>query len=118
MGFEAIFFETHDDAYYREPQEGATARLVSPQDPAERKVFIPFRKCRYPVQLLFGTFLLLVGFLAFNPASTFATTLGRLVSWLHEIFLFLRADLIVAHSSATTLLAAAGGGVGGQTFKT
>lgn len=25
-----------------------------------------------------GTFLLLVGFLAFNPASTFATTLGQL----------------------------------------
>ncbi|CAK8991498.1 unnamed protein product [Durusdinium trenchii] len=86
-----FFFETHDDAYYREPE-----------DPAELKVFIPFRKCRHPVQLLFGTFLLLVGFLAFNPASTFATTLG--------------ADLVVAHSSATTLLAAAGGGVGGMLF--
>lgn len=79
------------------------------KDPVEKKVFIPFRKCRHPVQLLFGlsaavgkehsaeasvwscaicgsiastphpgTFLLLVGFLAFNPASTFATTLGCL----------------------------------------
>lgn len=86
-----VFWERHDDAYYREPQ-----------DPAEKKVFIPFRKCRHPVQLLFGTFLLLVGFLAFNPASTFATTLG--------------ADLLVAHSSATTLLAAAGGGIGGMLF--
>ncbi|CAJ1350949.1 unnamed protein product [Effrenium voratum] len=86
-----IFFEHHDDQYYREPQ-----------DPVEKKVFIPFRKCRHPVQLLFGTFLLLVGFLAFNPASTFATTLGT--------------DLVVAHTSATTLLAAAGGGIGGMCF--
>lgn len=86
-----VFWERHDDAYYQEPQ-----------DPAEKKVFIPFRKCRHPVQLLFGTFLLLVGFLAFNPASTFATTLGQ--------------DLVVAHSSATTLLAAAGGGIGGMIF--
>ncbi|CAE7337143.1 unnamed protein product [Symbiodinium natans] len=86
-----LWIENHDDAYYREPEEAV-----------EKKVFIPFRKCRHPVQLLFGTFLLLVGFLAFNPASTFKTTLG--------------ADLVVAHASATTLLAAAGGGVGGMVF--
>lgn len=42
----------------------------------------------------------LVGFLAFNPASTFSITSGN--------------DLVMAHASATTLLAAAGAGVGGQ----
>ena len=31
------------------------------QDPVEKKVFIPFRRCRHPVQLLFGTFLLFLG---------------------------------------------------------
>jgi ammonia channel protein AmtB len=41
----------------------------------------------------------LVGFLAFNPASTFSITDGD--------------DLVMAHASATTLLAAAGAGVGG-----
>lgn len=86
-----FFLEKRRNEYYREPE-----------DPVETKVFIPFRKCRHPVQLLFGTFLLLVGFLAFNPASTFKTTLGQ--------------DLVVAHASATTLLAAAGGGVGGMVF--
>ena len=124
------------------------------QDPVEKKVFIPFRRCRHPVQLLFGTFLLslglqtdnednlvfwrsknnkqqqqtnerspciamtcndyklqsgkaanplslrLVGFLAFNPASTFSVTSGQ--------------DLVMAHASATTLLASAGAGIGGN----
>ena len=42
----------------------------------------------------------LVGFLAFNPASTFSITSGE--------------DLVMAHASATTLLAAAGAGLGGQ----
>mmetsp|Transcript_65852 Transcript_65852/g.155076 ORF Transcript_65852/g.155076 Transcript_65852/m.155076 type:complete len:596 (-) Transcript_65852:40-1827(-) len=91
LPWSVVFIERNNDQYYREPE-----------DPIEKKVFIPFRKCRHPVQLLFGTFLLLVGFLAFNPASTFATTLGQ--------------DLVVAHASATTLLAAAGGGMGGMVF--
>jgi len=86
-----IFGEKHDDQYYRVPQ-----------DAVEKKVFIPFRRCRHPVQLLFGTFLLLVGFLAFNPASTFSITSGQ--------------DLVMAHASATTLLAAAGAGVGGVAY--
>ena len=30
------------------------------QGAVEKKVFVPFRKCRHPVQLLFGTFLLLL----------------------------------------------------------
>eukprot|EP00438_Fugacium_kawagutii_P017792 Skav205875 [mRNA] locus=scaffold766:227242:256068:+ [translate_table: standard] len=81
-----IFGEKHDDKYY--------------QDSVEKKVFIPFRRCRHPVQLLFGTFLLLVGFLAFNPASTFSITNGD--------------DLVMAHASATTLMAAAGAGIGGH----
>lgn len=42
-----IFGEKHNDQYYRVPE-----------DPVEKKVFIPFRRCRHPVQLLFGTFLL------------------------------------------------------------
>ncbi|CAJ1340019.1 unnamed protein product [Effrenium voratum] len=83
--------EKHDDKYYRVPE-----------DPVEKKVHVPFRRCRHPVQLLFGTFLLLVGFLAFNPASTLSTTNGQ--------------DLVVAHASATTLLAAAGAGIGGMLF--
>lgn len=86
-----IFGEKHNDQYYRVPE-----------DPVEKKVFIPFRRCRHPVQLLFGTFLLLVGFLAFNPASTFSITDGD--------------DLVMAHASATTLLAAAGAGVGGMAY--
>jgi len=86
-----IFLEKNDDKYYREPEA-----------PVEKKVFVPFRRCRHPVQLLFGTFLLLVGFLAFNPASTFATTADK--------------DLTVAYSSVTTLLASAGAGVGGMLF--
>ena len=40
----------------------------------ERWIELRFVKCRHPVQLLFGTWLLLVGFLAFNPASTLAVT--------------------------------------------
>eukprot|EP00435_Cladocopium_sp_Y103_P066120 s165_g28.t1 len=86
-----VFGEKHNDEYYRVPE-----------DPVEKKVFIPFRRCRHPVQLLFGTFLLLVGFLAFNPASTFSITSGD--------------DLVMAHASATTLLAAAGAGVGGMAY--
>ncbi|CAK9004216.1 unnamed protein product [Durusdinium trenchii] len=86
-----LFGEKHDDQYYRVPQ-----------DPVEKKVFISFRRCRHPVQLLFGTFLLLVGFLAFNPASTFSVTSGH--------------DLVMAHASATTLLAAAGAGIGGMAY--
>ena len=41
-----------------------------------------------------------MGFLAFNPASTFSITGGD--------------DLVMAHASVTTLLAAAGAGIGGQ----
>ena len=31
------------------------------EDPAEKKVFIPFRKCRHPVQLLFGALNVTIG---------------------------------------------------------
>ena len=61
--------EKHDSKYYREPEdithhetcwcvENASALQ---QGAVEKKVFVPFRKCRHPVQLLFGTFLLLLG---------------------------------------------------------
>jgi len=84
-----FFMERYDSEYYQVPKE-----------PTEKNLFRPFVKCRHPVQLLFGTWLLLVGFLAFNPASTLAVTQD--------------SDLVIARSSVCTLLAAAGGGLGGM----
>ncbi|CAE7462881.1 unnamed protein product [Symbiodinium pilosum] len=84
-----LFREKNSSEYYQIPKE-----------PSEKNLFRPFVRCRHPVQLLFGTWLLLVGFLAFNPASTLAVTED--------------ADLVVGRASVCTLLAAAGGGLGGM----
>lgn len=81
-----IFVERNDSEWYR-----------GPLTEVERIVFQPIKLCHNPVQLLFGVFLLLVGFLAFNPASTFSTTLGH--------------DLIASRATVTTLLSSAGGAV-------
>ena len=43
------------------------------EDPAEKKVFIPFRKCRHPVQLLFGALNVTIG-------STGSVKIGEVVT--------------------------------------
>mmetsp|Transcript_79106 Transcript_79106/g.218909 ORF Transcript_79106/g.218909 Transcript_79106/m.218909 type:complete len:632 (+) Transcript_79106:107-2002(+) len=77
-----ICAERNDDAYYR-----------GPQTEVEKRVFNKVTPIHNPVQALFGVFLLLIGFLAFNPASTFATTDNT--------------DLLAARTSVTTLLVTA-----------
>jgi len=83
-----VFSERNDSAWYQLPEAEV-----------EKAVFTPIKACNNPVQLLFGTFLLLVGFLAFNPASTMATTFNT--------------DLVSARTTVTTLIAAAAGAVSG-----
>merc|ERR1719414_1652604 len=78
-----LFAERNSDEYYRGPVTDVEAR-----------VFQPVREVSNPVQALFGVFLLLVGFLAFNPASTFSTTNSD--------------DLMAARTSVTTLLVTTG----------
>lgn len=79
-----VFSERYDSSWYQYPE----AEI-------EKAVFTPIKQCNNPVQLLFGTFLLLVGFLAFNPASTLATTFNT--------------DLLSARTTVTTLISAAAG---------
>jgi len=79
-----IFVERNNSEYYQLPELEI-----------EKAVFTKIKPCNNPVQLLFGTFLLLVGFLGFNPASTLATTLNT--------------DLLSARTTVTTLMAASGG---------
>mmetsp|Transcript_51426 Transcript_51426/g.148397 ORF Transcript_51426/g.148397 Transcript_51426/m.148397 type:complete len:646 (-) Transcript_51426:221-2158(-) len=79
-----VFVERNESEWYQHP----VAEI-------EKAVFTPIKPCNNPVQLLFGTFLLLVGFLAFNPASTLATTFNQ--------------DLVSARTTVTTLISAAAG---------
>mmetsp|Transcript_11140 Transcript_11140/g.35344 ORF Transcript_11140/g.35344 Transcript_11140/m.35344 type:complete len:543 (-) Transcript_11140:10-1638(-) len=81
--FRVICLERNDDDFYRGPMTEVETRVYSPVSPIHN-----------PVQALFGVFLLLTGFLAFNPASTFSTTSG--------------SDLMAARASVTTLLATTG----------
>jgi len=78
-----LFVERNPDSYYH-----------GPLTQVEHRVFCSVQPISNPVQALFGIFLLLVGFLAFNPASTFATTSN--------------SDLLVARTTITTLLAMSG----------
>lgn len=78
-----VFLERNDSEFYQ-----------GPQTEVEVKVFSGVAPIHNPVQALFGVFLLLTGFLAFNPASTFSTTNG--------------SDLLAARTSVTTLLMSAG----------
>jgi len=79
-----ICVERNEREYYEVPQTGA-----------ERAIYAKIKAVSNPVQLLFGVFLLLTGFLAFNPASTFSTIGG--------------SDLLAARSTVVTLLTTAGG---------
>jgi len=81
-----MFVERNPDSYY-----------CGPLTEVERRVFSDILPISNPVQALFGVFLLLVGFLAFNPASTFATTND--------------SDLMAARTTITTLLTIAGSGL-------
>jgi len=66
-----------------------------PLDEVERAIFVKPKNISNPVQALFGLFVLIIGFLGFNPGSTFATTGGT--------------DLLGARATVTTLLAGSGG---------
>mmetsp|Transcript_51652 Transcript_51652/g.95611 ORF Transcript_51652/g.95611 Transcript_51652/m.95611 type:complete len:569 (-) Transcript_51652:85-1791(-) len=66
-----------------------------PDDEMEKAVWTPIRLCNNPVQILFGVFILIIGFLAFNPASTFSTVDDQ--------------DLMAARTTVITLLFASGG---------
>mmetsp|Transcript_8431 Transcript_8431/g.18925 ORF Transcript_8431/g.18925 Transcript_8431/m.18925 type:complete len:668 (+) Transcript_8431:195-2198(+) len=79
-----LALDSKGDAWYR-----------LPEDSVERAIFVKPRGITNPVQALFGLFVLIVGFLAFNPASTLATTGDT--------------DLLGARATVTTLLAASGG---------
>jgi len=79
-----LFAERNPSEFYRMPKLEV-----------EKAVYSPIKACSNPVQLLFGTFLLLVGFLAFNPASTLSTTSN--------------ADLVSARTTVVTLLSASSG---------
>jgi len=81
-----IFLERYESSWYRIPSE-----------PVEKAVFTPIKACNNYVQLLFGTFLLVVGFLAFNPGAIMAATSN--------------SDLVSARATVTTLIAAAAGAV-------
>jgi len=81
-----VFSERNDSSWYQYPKSEL-----------ERAVYTPIKACNNPVQCLFGTFLLLTGFLAFNPASTLNTTYDT--------------DLTAARTTVTTLIAASGGAV-------
>jgi len=76
--------ERNSDQYYQGPITDVEKRI--------------FQKCsplHNPVQVLFGLFLLICGFLAFNPASTLATTDNT--------------DLVAGRATVGTLMAASGG---------
>jgi len=79
-----IFVERNNSEFYQ-----------MPLSEVEKAIFSPIKLCSNPVQLLFGTFLLLLGFMAFNPASTFATTLD--------------ADALAARVTVVTMISASGG---------
>lgn len=81
------FMERYPDAFYR-----------GPQNEAEGAVHQSMKSCHNPVQLLFGVFLLMVGFLAFNPASV-----------LFYITDSIDDDLLASRVTVTTLLASAAG---------
>mmetsp|Transcript_49151 Transcript_49151/g.114956 ORF Transcript_49151/g.114956 Transcript_49151/m.114956 type:complete len:587 (-) Transcript_49151:83-1843(-) len=66
-----------------------------PIDSVEKAIFVKPRSITNPVQALFGLFVLIVGFLAFNPGSTLATTGDT--------------DLLGARATVTTLMAGSGG---------
>mmetsp|Transcript_2929 Transcript_2929/g.6378 ORF Transcript_2929/g.6378 Transcript_2929/m.6378 type:complete len:629 (-) Transcript_2929:195-2081(-) len=66
-----------------------------PLDEVEKAIFVKPRNITNPVQALFGLFVLIIGFLAFNPGSTLATTGDT--------------DLLGARTTVTTLLASSGG---------
>mmetsp|Transcript_45441 Transcript_45441/g.101965 ORF Transcript_45441/g.101965 Transcript_45441/m.101965 type:complete len:630 (-) Transcript_45441:86-1975(-) len=66
-----------------------------PIDEVEKAIFVKPRGITNPVQALFGLFVLIIGFLGFNPGSTLATT-GD-------------SDLLGARATVTTLLAGSGG---------
>eukprot|EP00403_Amphidinium_massartii_P042346 CAMPEP_0178435874 /NCGR_PEP_ID=MMETSP0689_2-20121128/34152_1 /TAXON_ID=160604 /ORGANISM="Amphidinium massartii, Strain CS-259" /LENGTH=567 /DNA_ID=CAMNT_0020057959 /DNA_START=249 /DNA_END=1949 /DNA_ORIENTATION=- len=68
-----------------------------PEDEVEKAVWLPIKTLNNPVQILFGVFILIIGFLAFNPASTFETVDD--------------ADLLAARATVVTLLFASGGGL-------
>eukprot|EP00971_Amphidinium_carterae_P102349 2026227-Amphidinium_carterae.7 len=79
-----IALDKYPDAWYR-----------APLDDVEKAIFVKPRGITNPVQALFGLFVLIIGFLAFNPGSTFSTT-GD-------------ADLLGARATVTTLMAGSGG---------
>ncbi|CAK0847008.1 unnamed protein product [Prorocentrum cordatum] len=79
-----VWVEHNKPDYYEMP-------MVS----AERAIYSRIKMVNNPTQLLFGIFLLITGFLAFNPASTFSTTAS--------------SDLVAAKSTVVTLLSASGG---------
>ncbi|CAK0859807.1 unnamed protein product [Prorocentrum cordatum] len=79
-----VFAEHNEKEYYEMPCEGA-----------ERAIYAHIKAVSNPVQLLFGIFLLITGFLAFNPAATFSTIKG--------------SDLLGARTTVVTLLMTAGG---------
>mmetsp|Transcript_34128 Transcript_34128/g.62444 ORF Transcript_34128/g.62444 Transcript_34128/m.62444 type:complete len:626 (+) Transcript_34128:196-2073(+) len=66
-----------------------------PIDEVERAIFVKPRGITNPVQALFGLFVLVIGFLGFNPGSTLATTGDT--------------DLLGARATVTTLMAGSGG---------
>lgn len=78
--------ERYDQEYYRGPMSGV-----------EQAVFKRIDAIHNPVQALFGLFLLIIGFLAFNPGSTLSTTDSN--------------DLLAGRATVTTLFAASGGGL-------
>jgi len=81
-----IALDKNSDAWYQ-----------APLDDVEKAIFVKPRSITNPVQALFGLFVLIIGFLAFNPGSTFSTT-GD-------------ADLLGARATVTTLMAGSGGAV-------
>lgn len=79
-----VFLERNDDEFYQ-----------LPKNEVEKAIYSPIKSMQNPVQLLFATFSLLCGFLAFNPASTFSTIRN--------------ADNLAARITVVTLLSASAG---------
>mmetsp|Transcript_161798 Transcript_161798/g.519026 ORF Transcript_161798/g.519026 Transcript_161798/m.519026 type:complete len:687 (+) Transcript_161798:104-2164(+) len=81
-----VFLERNDDEFYQ-----------LPKNEVEKAIYSPIKSIQNPVQLLFATFSLLCGFLAFNPASTFSTIRN--------------ADNLAARITVVTLLSASAGSI-------